>query len=59
MDNLPAEAFLRISEYFDFDLGEEVLQGSVNDEKKVSQELELVEKILAASLRFEPTFLER
>lgn len=59
MDNLPAEAFLRISEYFDFDFGEEVFQGSVNDEEKVSQELELVEKILSASLRFEPTFLER
>ena len=56
MDSLPPEAFLRISEYFDFSIDEEALESSAGDEQKVSEDLELVEKMLKA---FKPLEFDR
>ena len=60
LDSLPPEAFLRISEYFDFAVEGDGLEAesqmvNVSDEEKVIKDLELLEQMLS---KYKPVFLD-
>ena len=47
-NNLPASAFVRFADHFDFDIVEEqVVEGTESGEQMVNKDLELVQKMLS------------